>query len=258
MSNTSAISLDVAAATDIGCQRSNNEDYFGYDTDLHIYVVCDGMGGSAAGEVASSMAVRALLENYAELSLGGISGEPAPLVEERLSLSIHAANRIVRQAAEFNEQLRSMGTTLVCTCLDGARAVVGNVGDSRAHLVRNGVCLQVTLDHSLIDEQLRHGLITPEAAAISNLQSVITRAIGVADIVEPDLFAVELQLDDRFLLASDGLTRYVRPEEIGSAAATSTDLTAICNSLIELAKERGGADNITCMLLRVVGKASSE
>jgi protein phosphatase len=247
MTQTLTLTLDFAAATDIGCRRSNNEDSFGYDAEQHIYVVCDGMGGNAAGEVASGMAVRTLIESFGAPSADGMS-----LVEVRLMAAILEANRVVREAGIQSPELHSMGTTLVCVCLDGNRAVVGNVGDSRAYLLRNGVCLQITQDHSLLDEEVRNGNMTPEMAAASNLQSVITRAIGVADTVEPDLFAAQLQVNDLLLLASDGLTRYVRADEIAEAATNGLELTAICNALIEHAKQRGGADNITCILLRAM------
>jgi len=257
MTQTSVFSLDFAAATDIGCQRGNNEDSFGYDAERHVYVVCDGMGGSAAGEIASGMAVRALIETFeAQSPEGSNDGEIAP-IEARLLNSVHAANRVVREAASANMQLHGMGSTLVCACLDGSRVVIGNVGDSRAYLLRNGACVQVTLDHSLLDEQMRMGLLTAEEAAASNLQSVITRAIGATDVVEPDFFAVSLNLDDMLLLASDGLTRYAQPEEIASLALAGSDLATICNSLIEHAKHRGGADNITCIMLRAVEKPAA-
>jgi serine/threonine protein phosphatase PrpC len=262
MTQTSAFSLDFAAATDIGCVRGNNEDSFGYDAELHLYVVCDGMGGSAAGEVASGMAVRSLIESFESqtISPNGFSPDQAGSTEEQLPIekrlmrSIHQANRSVREAADANPELHSMGTTLVCACLDGPRIVIGNVGDSRAYLIRNGVCTQITLDHSLLDEQLRQGLITPAMAEASHLKSVITRAIGAADAVEPDLFAAELNLNDMFLLTSDGLTRYAEPQDIAQAASPEVELTAICQSLIDHAIQRGGVDNITCMMLRVVEK----
>jgi serine/threonine protein phosphatase PrpC len=258
MTQTSEFTLDFAAATDIGCQRGNNEDSFGYDADLHVYVVCDGMGGSAAGEVASGMAVRAMIETFESLSLASENDNAALPIEERLMRSIHEANRAVRDASDANPHLHNMGTTLVCASLNGPRLMVGNVGDSRAYLIRNGECSQITLDHSLIDEQLRHGLITPEMAAVSHLQSVITRAIGAADNVEPDLFNVDLELNDMVLLTSDGLTRYATKDDIAAAALPESELTTICHTLIEHAKQRGGADNITCMMLRVVERASVE
>ncbi len=252
MTLTPAISLNFAAATDIGCKRGNNEDSFGYDAEQHVYVVCDGMGGNAAGEVASGMAVRALIETYESQMLESSNDGTRRPVEECLLNSINEANRIVWEAADANPELHDMGTTLVCACLDGTRMVIGNVGDSRVYLVRNGICLQITLDHAVLDEQVRSGLLTPEEAAASPLQSVITRAIGVADVVEPDLFAVDLNAEDMLLLTTDGLTRYARPEDMAQIASTSVDLATICHGLIEFAKQGGGVDNITCMMLRLV------
>jgi serine/threonine protein phosphatase PrpC len=252
MTQALTLALDFAAATDIGCKRSNNEDSYGYDAEQHLYVVCDGMGGNAAGEVASSMAVRTLIDSFGYFGQDTQLGDSMEKVENRLLASILETNRVVREAGIENPELYAMGTTLVCVCLDGSRAVVANVGDSRAYLLRNGTCQQITLDHSLLDEEIRNGNMTPEMAAASNLQSVITRAIGVADTVEPDLFAAQLQANDFLLLASDGLTRYVNPEEIAAAAAEGAELSAICNALIAHAKERGGADNITCILLHAV------
>jgi serine/threonine protein phosphatase PrpC len=252
MTQALTLALDFAAATDIGCKRTNNEDSYGYDADRHLYVVCDGMGGNLAGEVASSMAVRRLIDSFAYFEQNIEPGSPMEMIENRLIASIFEANRVVREAGTENPDLHAMGTTLVCVCLDGNRAIVGNVGDSRAYLLRNGTCQQITLDHSLLDEEVRNGNMTPEMAAASNLQSVITRAIGVADSVEPDLFAAQLQANDFLLLASDGLTRYVKPDEIAQAASMGTELPTICNALIEHAKERGGADNITCILLHAV------
>lgn len=250
------LSFDFAAVTDIGCKRSNNEDSFGYDAEQHIYVVCDGMGGNAAGEVASSMAVRALIETL-DASAETADAFAAP-IENRVMDAIVEANRVVREAGTQNAELTNMGTTLVCACLDQNRAVIGNVGDSRAYLLRNRDCVQITQDHSFLEEEVRKGNMTPEMAAASNLQSVITRAIGAADTVEPDLFAVSLQPNDMLLLASDGLTRYVQPEEIAWAAANGSHLGAVCNWLIGCAKARGGADNITCILLRAVETQSPE
>ncbi len=257
MTQESSLTLEFAAITDIGCRRSNNEDSFGYDAEQNLYVVCDGMGGNAAGEVASAMAVRTLIESFGSTATEPETGDPIP-IENRLAHGIYEANRVVREAAFENPELDSMGTTLVCACLDGNRIVIGNVGDSRAYLVRNGECAQITQDHSFLDEEVRKGNMTPEMAAASNLQSVITRAIGVAETVEPDLFAAMLQPEDMLLLASDGLTRYAHTEEIAHAAAVESDLTKICSSLIEYAKQRGGADNITCILMKAVaGSAQS-
>jgi protein phosphatase len=252
MTNHSGISLQFAAATDIGCRRSNNEDSFGYDTEQHLYVVCDGMGGSAAGEVASGLAVRTMIESFASSGVPGPDGDPILSIEHRLLLAILEANRRVHATALSSPKYSGMGTTMVLGCLDGSRMLVGNVGDSRAYRVRNGTCVQITLDHSLVQEQLRSGLITPEMAAKSEMQSVITRAIGVGDIVEPDFFASEMLPSDLLLLASDGLTRYAEPDAIAAIAQPDAELPDICKGLIQVAKTAGGVDNITCVVLRAV------
>ena len=246
------LTFDFAAITDIGCRRKNNEDSYGYDAEQQIYVVCDGMGGTAAGEIASSMAVRALIETFGSANphLNG-NGVPGP-IEDRLMRAIVEANRSVRDAGSANPELRNMGTTLVCVCLEGERVVIGNVGDSRAYLIRSGICSQVTVDHSLVEEEIRAGNMTPEMATTSHLQSVITRAIGVADTVEPDFFEARLQPRDMLLLASDGFTRHAQAEEIGQMTSTGSDLSSVCQSLVDLAKQRGGEDNITCVLLHAM------
>jgi protein phosphatase len=239
--------VEFAAGTDLGCVRASNEDSFGYDLERQIYVVCDGMGGMAAGEVASATAVRNLLESFDEASKS--LGTPA---ETRLRNAIHAANQSVHESAVSSEHLRGMGTTLVCACLDGSRIIVGNVGDSRAYFLRDGQCFQITQDHSVVAEQVREGLITPEMAAVSDMRSIITRAVGVAEAVEPDLFAAEVQEADMVLLASDGLTRYVSEEEIGQVMGSGQSTQSLCSHFVALARERGGADNITCLILRII------
>ncbi len=241
------IGLEFAAATDIGNVRHNNEDSFGYDSEQNLYVVCDGMGGMAAGEVASSMAVRALIESFAA-SAG--AGAPAP-IEERLLTAVREANRQVHQAGLDDPLLHSMGTTLVCVCFEGNRIVVGNVGDSRAYLVRGGNCIQISQDHSFLEEQVRSGAMTPEMAASSNLHSVITRAIGTDEQVQPDLFDVVVEPGDFLLLSSDGFTRYATPELISGIVAEEADTQAACRRVIQYAKDSGGVDNITCLLIRV-------
>ena len=251
MDETATLSLAFAAATDTGCQRGNNEDSFGYDNASHLYVVCDGVGGRAAGEVASSTAVRVLIESFEAQNSAAQNGAELP-VEVRLLRSIQESNRIVRDTAASDALFANMSTTMVCACLDGVRMLIANVGDSRAYLIRNGACLQITEDHSLVDEQVRAGILTPEMAAASNLQSVITRAIGAAEAVNPDFFAAPLQSGDMLLLASDGLTRYFQPAEIASLASANIELPVICHNLIEFAKQRGGADNITCIMLRAI------
>ena len=243
MQAQSALKLEVAALTDVGCKRSNNEDSFGYDLSTQIFAVCDGMGGMAAGEVASSTAVAELVRCF--------NRQPSETrVEDRLFRAILQANRQVCMLAQESDDLRGMGTTLVSACVDGRKVVVGNVGDSRAYLLRDGKCAQITLDHSYVAEQVRSGMMSPADADSSPLQSLITRAIGTDEAVEPDLFTYEAEPGDIVLLTTDGLTRYADADTIASLILAASDLERACKSLIDMAKHHGAADNVTCLLLR--------
>ena len=240
----SSIRVAVSALSDIGLVRSNNEDFFGYDEALGIYVVCDGMGGMASGEVASSRAVAAILQNFAE------SADTGAPVSTRLLYAITAANLDVWENGQIPEN-KGMGTTAVAAALDGDKLILGNVGDSRAYILQDGQCVQLTVDHSYINELIRNGTLTIESARgadLKGMESIITRAVGVAADVQPDFFSVDLKPGTAVLLASDGLTRYLLPDEIAAVLAASTLETA-CGNLIDVAKQRGGVDNITCILL---------
>lgn len=244
MERESIVKVEVAALSDVGCKRSNNEDSFGYDLAARIFAVCDGMGGLAAGEVASSTAIAELLGNYKG------SADSGAECEERLHEAILHANRQVRALSQSQEELNGMGTTLVSGCLDGGRLVVGNVGDSRAYFLRGGECAQITHDHSYVAEQVRSGAMTPEDAGSSPLQSLITRAVGTADSVEPDIFTAELENGDMLLLTTDGLTRYAESDDIAGVVAASGDLEGACKGLIDIALRQGAVDNVTCVLVR--------
>lgn len=238
------VPIRVFARTDIGCVRTNNEDTFGYDEALRLFVVCDGMGGMASGEVASARAAAGLLESFR------LSSETAASVSARLLQAVQAANRDVWDGAQAPEH-KGMGTTLVAAAVDGQRLIVANVGDSRAYVLRGGHCIQLTVDHSYINELIRNGTLTVENARNADLQgmeSVICRAIGAAADVEPDFFSVDLEAGTKILLATDGLTRYLLQDEI-AAVVDASPLESACANLIDLAKQRGGVDNITCLLL---------
>lgn len=236
--------IQVAAVSDIGCVRTNNEDNYGYDPANDLYVVCDGMGGMAAGEVASSIACGTVISTFAS--------QPAEVaVERRLALAIRAANDAVRATAAHTDQ-RGMGTTLVAAVVRGNRLLIGNVGDSRAYRLQGSTCTQLTIDHSYINELIRQGNVKAEDVGsldLKGMESVITRAIGAAPEVDPDFFFVDLQDGDTILLASDGLTRYVEGDFIGPLISPS-DLQGSSQRLIQAAKDAGGADNVTCLLLR--------
>lgn len=241
---STSIRIAVSALSDIGCVRTNNEDFFGYDEPLGVYVVCDGMGGMASGEVASSHAVAALMQSYAS---SADSGAP---VSTRLLYAINAANLDVWENGQIPEN-KGMGTTAVVAALDDDKLILGNVGDSRAYIFQDGQCVQLTVDHSYINELIRNGTLTIETAHnadLRGLESVITRAVGVAAEVQPDFFSIDLKPGTAVLLATDGLTRYLQPDEIASILDASPFESA-CTNLIETAKQRGGQDNISCILL---------
>jgi protein phosphatase len=236
--------IAVSALSDIGCVRTNNEDAFAYDETLGIYVVCDGMGGMASGEIASARAVAAIVNSFAGSASSGIP------ISARLLHALNAANLDVWENAQIPEN-KGMGTTAVVAALDGDKLILGNIGDSRAYIVQDGQCAQLTVDHSYINELIRNGTLTIENAHNADLQgmeSVITRAVGVAAEVQPDFFSVDLKPGAAVLLATDGLTRYLVQEEIAAILAASTFESA-CANLIDVAKQRGGQDNITCILL---------
>jgi len=239
------VALEVSALSDVGCVRTNNEDSFGYDPSLGLYLVCDGMGGMASGEVASAQAVAILLQHFA-----ASANSPLP-VSTRLLQAIVAANDAVWHDGQF-PQHKGMGTTLVAAARDRETLVLGNVGDSRAYILQDGLCQQLTVDHSYLNELIRTGGLTVESARTANLngmESVITRAIGAAAKVEPDFFSIDLVPDTLLLLATDGLTRYLDQDEI-AAILLAGPFQSTAASLIDLAKQRGGHDNITCLLLR--------
>lgn len=237
----------VAALSDVGCKRQNNEDSFGYDEATGIYVLSDGMGGSAAGEVASQLAVKEVVESYSRMFT---DGEALP-AQDLLYHAVCAANATVHRMSTTHPEMAGMGATLVAVCLVGRNAIVANIGDSRAYLLRNGVCSQITQDHSLAAEQVRLGLLTAEAAAAPGVNTAITRAIGMAQSVEPDLFAAELLSGDKVLLATDGLMRHVSDPEIAALVDEGGDVATGCRLLIDITRERGARDNVTCLLIEV-------
>ena len=154
--------------------------------------------------------------------------------------------------AQENEDLRGMGTTLVSACIEGRHLLIGNVGDSRAYFMRGGVCAQITNDHSFLAEQVRKGAMNLEEAKASPLQSVITRAIGTAESVEPDIFKGDLEAGDIVLLTSDGLTRYADAKIIAALILSCSTLAEACQALIDRAKQHGAVDNVTCLLLQLL------
>jgi protein phosphatase len=253
-----SFAIQVAAKTDVGCVRVANEDSFGYDTDQGIFVVCDGMGGQAAGEVASKIAVDTLLKCFHKAPRKVPSLPPTRTsenVSERaraLADAIQLANEAIREASCRDEGLAGMGSTIACVFVDDNFFSIGHVGDSRVYLVREGAIQQLTQDHSLVMQQRRLGLISAEQAETSRLQNIITRALGPEEIVDPDLDDMIASSDDILVLTSDGLTRALKDQEILAVVTAAGDLEYACNRLVQLAKAAACDDNVTCLLIRFV------
>lgn len=254
------LAVEVAGKTDVGCVRSNNEDNFGWDARYGIFVVCDGMGGQAAGEVASKLAVDEMLKYFRETALAqpaatASNGDETASVDSgsaALTISISRANHAIYEAAHQQDSRAGMGTTIVATLIRGNGLAIGHVGDSRIYLIRQGEIEQLTQDHSLVMEQVRLGYITAEQAETSELQNVILRALGSEEAVQSDVEDLLVLKDDVLVMSSDGLTRHVRDQEILNIVEQSASLEAACDELIQKAKDRGGQDNITCLLVRIV------
>jgi len=235
--------LRAGSATDVGRTRSVNQDSL--LTAPNLFVVADGMGGHAGGEVASSTAIAAL--DQAQDRVGS---------DEQLIEAIRVANEAVYRASVENSSLAGMGTTVVAACLvskNGADVLtIANVGDSRGYLLHDGVLTQITRDHSLAAEMVRNGDISEEEAATHPQRHVITRALGIEGTVEVDVFSVVLAEGDRVLLCSDGLTNEVDTEELTRALGAGDDPHAVAADLVRRANANGGQDNITAVVIDTV------
>jgi protein phosphatase len=256
-----ALAVEVAGKTDVGCVRANNEDNFGYDSRYGIFVVCDGMGGQAAGEVASKMGVDILLDYFrnetsvADMrSANGVTSQPGSAGARSLASAIQLANRTIHKAGQEQNSRNGMGSTIVAALVRGNSLAIGHVGDSRIYLVRQGTIQQLTQDHSLVMEQVRRGYITLEQAQKSEMQNIILRALGSEEAVEADVEDLVAVPGDLLLMTSDGLTRHVQDEEILAILQAPGNLENACADLVQTAKDRGGDDNITCLLVRIVDR----
>ena len=254
-----SLTVQVAGKSDLGCVRTNNEDNFGYDTRYGVFVVCDGMGGQAAGEVASKMGVDIILDYFrkagGETGKYPVEGQAMEGVSERanaLASSIRLANRSIFEAASKNAGHAGMGSTVVAALVKGSFLSIAHVGDSRIYLIRKDSIQQLTNDHSLVMEQVRRGLITQEEAEKSNMQNIIIRALGSEATVEADVDDMMAQPGDILLLASDGLTKHVKDSALLKLVKGAPTLSQACDALIQAARDDGGDDNITCILVRVV------
>ena len=240
---TAVAHYTAAAVTDCGRKRPSNEDAFGYSVEHGVYVVCDGMGGAAAGEVASSLAVDEMLR----LLTGR---DPDHQLVDDAEAALSSANLAIYTRAQHSRNLSGMGTTLVSLLAEERRGWMINVGDSRGYRLRGARLEQITLDHSLVEEQVRMGRMDRLEAQRSPFKNVITRALGTQSSVTPDVFELEIEPGDLFLLCSDGLTRELSDQAIESRLKLDLPLKGLCAKLIEAANQAGGHDNITCILVR--------
>ena len=249
--------------TDVGRKRPHNEDYYLVDDENKIFIVCDGMGGANAGEVASQMAVEIIgqrmrenIEDIRELSAQN-TFDSKQKIKTIISDAVSEASLKIFELASKEEGKRGMGTTLVMLIICGENAFISSVGDSRAYLVRDNQVYQVTEDHTLVQEQLKRGLITPEEAKNVTYGNVITRAVGVMESVIVDTTHIEMMPGDMFLLCTDGLHGYTEDKDILGFTSYST-LEEMANNAIAYANQRGGKDNITTIFVRVSTELKTE
>jgi serine/threonine protein phosphatase PrpC len=240
------VHFTCAARTDVGIVRSGNEDNYLMLAERGIFIVADGMGGHAAGEVASEMAVR--ITSHAIGSLRGLSDEQA---SERMRTAIRQANDAIFERTLSEQDKRGMGTTATVLVLMPGRYLIGQVGDSRAYLLRNDQLLQLTKDHSYVQEQVDAGLLTPEQARVHPYSNVITRCVGASVDVVPDIYFGSLEEGDVILLASDGLTGMLEDEQLIRILSSGGEPQHWVDRMITEANRRGGLDNITAIVVRI-------
>ncbi|MEP6691313.1 MAG: Stp1/IreP family PP2C-type Ser/Thr phosphatase [Gemmatimonadaceae bacterium] len=240
--------LAVAARTDVGMIRSGNEDNLFANPSKHpgLFAVADGMGGHAAGEVASKMAVEIIVEELAPIHDPRDPATVAAVIE-----ALQQANRRIYDRTLSEADKQGMGTTASVLLLGNNRYLIGQVGDSRVYLLRDGVLQQLTKDHSYVQEQVDAGYLTPEQARYHPYSNVITRCVGASDDVEPDTYLGGVQKGDIYLVASDGLTGMVDDTRIQAILLAKSGPGRMVDALINEANGRGGLDNITAIVVQV-------
>ncbi len=243
----------IDGITDKGCVRDNNEDNLYLDNKAGLFVVADGMGGHASGEIASKFAVdviRDYIKGAAEgrLSQVGKYEDEFSDTTNRIGSAIRLANKAIYEAANSNPAWHGMGTTVAAVMLNGNRMSIAHVGDSRVYLVRACDIEQLTDDHSLVYEQVKRELLTKEEAQISSMKNLLTRALGTAPDVEVDLDELTLADNDILILCTDGLNSMVTDDEILSQVLSTNDPSCACERLINMANKNGGKDNVTVIM----------
>jgi serine/threonine protein phosphatase PrpC len=252
--DSAAMRIQSFGLSDLGQERKLNEDYFLVDPELGLYVVCDGMGGHAAGEIASSTAATTVHEHLLAraVDLAALDeGGPADRVEQILREALELASAKIYRMGQAEQGKKGMGTTCSALLVRGGKGVMAHVGDSRLYLVRKGSIHQISEDHTFLQEAVRHGIMTPEQAKQSTHRNIITRAVGPLEKVIVDTLVFDALDHDTFLLCSDGLHGYFEDDAELAGLLSAEALDGVPQRLIELANERGGSDNITAIVLRV-------
>lgn len=249
--------IKSSGITDVGLKREGNEDSFSVEDSLGLYVVCDGMGGHLAGEVASQISVEMINKTFLkwikeEASEDEIFGEPDSSLSREgnyLLGGIRLANQVVYNLALEQKQFQGMGTTVVALFITPELIIAANVGDSRIYLIRDGEIERLSRDHSIVAEQVEMGMMTEEEAANSSMKHILTRNLGSSENVEPDIFEVEPSNNDRLVLCSDGLTDLINDEEILEMAQDADEPGNLCRAFIDKVLKRGAHDNTTIITL---------
>lgn len=246
----------VFGQTDVGVKRDKNEDSFGIDQQLGLFVVADGMGGHAAGEIASKMAIDVIIDYIQrtittdEPYLAGFNNRYSR-AGNRLCSAIILANQLISDSATNHKNWQGMGTTLVAAWMpdpDSPRISIAHVGDSRAYLLRYGELEQLTTDHSLVEEHIKSGLLSKAEAAKSSIKNMITRALGFKQRVNVDVIETELEPGDKLLLCSDGLNAMLTDPQIRTILKLTGSLENTCQQMVNTANAKGGKDNITVII----------
>jgi len=251
------MTIELHAAVDPGRARSNNEDSVATDDAVALAVLADGMGGYNAGEVASNMATSFIRSELGRWLREASSQASDAEVRRAMHICVDNANRAIFNAANSNPQYAGMGTTLVVAVFRDNRVLLGHVGDSRCYRLREGKLQQITRDHSLLQEQIDAGLITPEQAAFSANKNLVTRAVGVEDTVLLETHQHDVQQGDVFLMCSDGLSDMLDDAGIAEVLQQHESLESGTRALIDAANDAGGKDNISVILGRASGSVSA-
>lgn len=239
------------AQTDPGRARENNEDAVAFDDAMHLGVLADGMGGYKAGEIASGMATAFIKSELARWLFEAGQHANAGQIRRAMEICVDNANRSIFKASRANPQYSGMGTTLVVGVFQGDKLMLGHIGDSRCYRLRGTEFLQITKDHSLLQEQMDAGLLTPEEAATSPIKNLVTRALGVENVAMLELHEHQVEAGDIYLMCSDGLSDMLEDTVIAGILQNGTSLEQMAGRLISMANENGGRDNITVLLTQV-------